>query len=41
MNPAIVGKSVETVAKQAGLTRLPPTARELVVWLFGVCFGYP
>lgn len=30
MNPAIVGKSVETVAKLAGLTRVPPTARVLV-----------
>ena len=36
MNPAIVGKSVETVAKLAGLTRVPPTARVLVARETGV-----
>ena len=41
MNPAIVGKSVETVAKLAGLTRVPPTARVLVARETGVGPGYP
>ncbi len=41
MNPAIVGKSVETVAKLAGLTNVPPTARILVAKETGVGKGYP
>ena len=41
MNPAIVGKSVETVAKLAGLTRVPPTARVLVAKETGVGRGHP
>ena len=41
MNPAIVGKSVETVAKLAGLDRVPPTARVLVARERGVGRGYP
>ena len=41
MNPAIVGKSVETVARLAGLTRVPPTARVLVARETGVGKGYP
>ena len=41
MNPAIVGKSVETVAKLAGLDRVPPTARVLVARETGVGRGYP
>ena len=41
MNPAVVGKSVETVAKLAGLTRVPPTARVLVARETGVGPGYP
>ena len=41
MNPAIVGKSVETVAKLAGLTRVPATARVLVARETGVGPGYP
>ena len=41
MHPAIVGKSVETVAKLAGLTRVPPTARVLVARETGVGPGYP
>lgn len=41
MNPAIVGKSVETVAKLAGLDKVPPTARVLVARETGVGRGYP
>lgn len=41
MNPAIVGKSVETIAKLAGLDRVPPTARVLVARETGVGRGYP
>ena len=41
MNPAIVGKSVETIAKLAGLTRVPPTARVLVARETGVGKGHP
>ncbi|NCB62504.1 MAG: acetaldehyde dehydrogenase (acetylating) [Clostridia bacterium] len=41
MNPAIVGKSVETVAKLAGLTQVPSNARVLVARETGVGRGYP
>lgn len=41
MNPAIVGKSVETVAKLAGLTRVPASARVLVARETGVGKGHP
>ncbi|MGN0968404.1 MAG: acetaldehyde dehydrogenase (acetylating) [Oscillospiraceae bacterium] len=41
MNPAIVGKSVETVARLAGLDKVPPTARVLVARETGVGRGYP
>ncbi len=41
MNPAIVGKSVETVAQLAGLTRVPPSARVLVAQETGVGKGHP
>ena len=41
MNPAIVGKRVETVAKLAGLTRVPPSARVLVAKETGVGKGHP
>ena len=41
MNPAIVGKSVETVAKLAGLDKVPSTARVLVARETGVGPGYP
>lgn len=41
MNPAIVGKSVETVAKLAGLDRVPANTRVLVVRETGVGRGYP
>ncbi len=41
MNPAIVGKSVETVARLAGLEGIPPTARVLVARETGVGRGYP
>ena len=41
MNPAIVGKSVETVAKLAGLDRVPSNARVLVARERGVGKGYP
>ena len=41
MNPAIVGKSVETVARLAGLDRVPPSARVLVARETGVGKGYP
>ena len=41
MNPAIVGKSVETLAKLAGLTRVPKDARVLVAKETGVGKGHP
>lgn len=41
MNPAIVGKSVETVAKLAGLEHVPASARVLVARETGVGRGYP
>lgn len=41
MNPAIVGKSVKTVAKLAGLTAVPDSARVLVARETGVGRGYP
>lgn len=41
MNPAIVGKSVETLAKLAGLDHVPPSARVLVARETGVGRGYP
>ncbi len=41
MNPALVGKSVETVARLAGLDRVPPSARVLVARETGVGRGYP
>ncbi len=41
MNPAIVGKSVETVAKLAGLDKVPSSARVLVARETGVGRGYP
>ena len=41
MNPAIVGKSVETLAKLAGLTRVPKDARVLVARETGVGKGHP
>ncbi len=41
MNPAIVGKSVETIAKLAGLDRVPGNARVLVARETGVGRGYP
>ncbi len=41
MNPAIVGKSVETVAKLAGLGNVPSSARVLVAKETGVGRGYP
>lgn len=41
MNPAIVGKSVETVAKLAGLAKVPANARVLVARETGVGRGYP
>ena len=41
MNPAIVGKSVETVAKLAGLEGIPSSARVLVARETGVGKGYP
>ncbi len=41
MNPAIVGKSVETVARLAGLDRVPADARVLVARETGVGRGYP
>lgn len=41
MNPAIVGKSVETVAKLAGLEGIPSSARVLVARERGVGKGYP
>ena len=41
MNPAIVGKSVATVAELAGLKGIPPQARVLVARETGVGRGYP
>ena len=41
MDPAIVGKSVATLAKLAGLDRVPPTARVLVAREDGVGKGHP
>ena len=41
MNPAIVGKSVGTVARLAGLDQVPPTARVLVARESGVGKGHP
>ena len=41
MNPAIVGKSVETVAQLAGLSRVPRDARVLVARETGVGKGHP
>ena len=41
MNPAIVGKSVETLAKLAGLDRVPTSARVLVARESGVGRGHP
>ena len=41
MNPAIVGKSVETVAALAGLGGVPASARVLVARESGVGPGYP
>lgn len=41
MNPAIVGRSVEAVARLAGLTAVPSTARVLVARETGVGPGYP
>ena len=41
MNPAIVGKSVEAVAKLAGLDAVPADARVLVARETGVGRGYP
>lgn len=41
MNPAIVGKSVETVCKLAGLEGIPTSARVLVARETGVGKGYP
>ena len=41
MNPQIVGKSVETVAKLAGLSGIPASARVLVARETGVGKGYP
>ena len=41
MNPAIVGKSVQTVAELAGLSGIPSDARVLLVRETGVGKGYP
>lgn len=41
MNPAIVGKTARTVAKLAGLDRVPDSARVLVARETGVGKGYP
>jgi acetaldehyde dehydrogenase (acetylating) len=41
MNPAIVGKSVETIARLAGLDGVPPSARVLVARETGVGKGHP
>ena len=41
MNPEIVGRSVETIAKLAGLDNVPATARVLVAREDGVGRGHP
>ena len=41
MNPEIVGRSVETIARLAGLTDVPATARVLVAAEDGVGRGHP
>ncbi len=41
MNPAIVGKSVQTVAELAGLKNIPQNARVLLAKETGVGKGYP
>lgn len=41
MNPEIVGRSVETIAKLAGLDRVPVSARVLVAREDGVGRGHP
>lgn len=41
MNPQIVGKSVEHIAKLAGLTKVPPTARVLIGKERNVGHEYP
>ena len=41
MNPAIVGRSVATLAQLAGLNRVPPAARVLVARESGVGKGHP
>ena len=41
MNPEIVGRSVETIAKLAGLDKVPATARVLVAREDGVGRGHP
>ena len=41
MNPEIVGRSVETIAKLAGLTKVPASARVLVARETGVGRGHP
>lgn len=41
MNPQIVGKSVETLVKLAGLTNVPSTAKVLVAKETNVGFKYP
>ena len=41
MNPEIVGRSVATIAKLAGLTKVPATARVLVARETGVGRGHP
>ena len=41
MNPAIVGRSVEALARLAGLDKVPPTARVLVAREDGVGKGHP
>lgn len=41
MNPAIVGRSVKTVARLAGLANVPDSARVLVARETGVGPGYP
>ncbi len=41
MNPEIVGRSVETIAKLAGLTKVPASARVLVAKETGVGRGHP
>ena len=41
MNPEIVGRSVETIAKLAGLAKVPASARVLVARETGVGRGHP